>query len=186
MNRHLPVLAVAIALGLSPFANAADAQDDGKMKPSKAAQMMMDDDAKDFFETAASANQFEVESSQLALERATDPALKSFAQRMVKDHRKSGEELKALARKKNVTLSTKLLKRHEVMLNDLRNEKQGEAFDDEYRDKMVVSHKEAVSLFDEAARDAKDPDVQAFAARTLPTLQDHGGAAQKLPQPQKR
>lgn len=187
MKRLSYILAVAMAAILSPFANADDVPNpEKKMQPSRAMQLLMDDNAKDFFETAASANQFEIESSQLALQRVSDPALKSYAQRMVKDHEQAGRELKALARKKDVTLSTQLLKRHAAMLKDLRDEKQGPEFDEEYRNKMIASHKEAVSLFDEAARDAKDPDVKAFAAKTLPTLQAHGGSAQELPEPRKR
>lgn len=187
MKRLSYVLAVAMAAILSPFANAGDEQGaDRKMQPSRVMQVLLDDNPKDFFETAASANLFEIESSQLALQRASDPALKSFARRMVKDHEKAGRELKALARKKDVTLSTQLLKRHAAMLDDLRDEPQGVEFDDEYRRKMIASHKEAVSLFDEVARDATDPDIKAFAARTLPTLQAHGGSARELPEPQKR
>jgi len=184
MKRLSYILAVAMAAILSPFANAADAQrPEKKMEPSRVMQVLLDDNAKDFFETAASANLFEIESSQLALQRATDPALKAFAKRMVQDHEKAGRELKALARKKDVTLSTQLLRRHKAMLDDLRDEKQGPEFDDEYRRKMIASHKEAVSLFDEVATDAKDPDIKAFAAKTLPTLQAHGGSAQELREP---
>ena len=187
MKRILSPFALAIALGLSPIANAEDApREQDKMKPSRAVQLLLDDGNKDFFETAASANLFEIESSQLALQRATDPGLKAFARRMVSEHKQAGEELKRLARKKNVTLSTQLLKRHEVMLDSLRDEKQGEAFDDEYRDKMIASHMEVVALFDEVARDSKDPDVRAFAAKTLPTLQAHGGSAKKLLEPEQR
>ena len=184
MKRLSYIFAVAMAAILSPFANAADAQrPEKKMEPSRVMQVLLDDNAKDFFETAASANLFEIESSQLALQRATDPALKAFAKRMVQDHEKAGRELKALARKKDVTLSTQLLRRHKAMLDDLRDEKQGPEFDDEYRRKMIASHKEAVSLFDEVATDAKDPDIKAFAAKTLPTLQAHGGSAQELREP---
>lgn len=176
--------AFALALAAAPAAWADDARTQAEpMQPSRAAQALMGDDAKDFFETAASANQFEIESSKLALERATDPALKSYAQKMVKDHEKAGEDLKALARKKDTIVPASLLRRHQAMLDDLRNEQPGKAFDDEYRDKMVLSHKEAVSLFDEAARDSRDPEIKAFAAKMLPTLQAHGGAAKALPKP---
>lgn len=150
------------------------------MKPSGAAQAIMSDDVKDFFESAASSNQFEIDSSRLAAERATDPALKEYAQTMIVDHGKAGKDLEKLAKDKGVTLPTRLLKRHQAMLDDLKNEKAGEAFDDEYRDKMVTSHKEAVSLFDEHAKKSADRDVQAFAARLLPKLQAHGAHATEL------
>lgn len=151
------------------------------MEPSKTLEAVMSKDTQDFFESAASAGMFEIEASKLALQRATDPALKDFAKMMVADHTKASEELKALAAKKNVTLPTAMLKRHEAMLKDLKHEKDGDEFDDEYRDKMISSHKEAVSLFDKHARKSDDPDVQAFAAKMLPKLQEHGGKAKELP-----
>jgi putative membrane protein len=153
------------------------------MKPSTAAKVLMDDDTKDFFETAASANQFEIESSKMAKKMATDPALKEFANHMIKDHTKASRDLQTLAKKKGVALDVKLLKRHQAMLDDLRDEQPGKDFDEEYRAKMIASHKEAVSLFDEAAQDNKDTEIRAFAAKTLPTLQKHGGMAKKLPEP---
>lgn len=184
LSSYAKVLLSAVGFGLASAAGAEDrTADDGRMEPSKAMQAVMDDDVKDFFETAASSNQFEIDSSRLAAERVTDPALKTYAQKMIKDHGKAGDELEKLARKKSVMLPTRLLKRHEAMLKDPRNEKPGADFDDEYRDKMISSYKEAVSLFDEAARDSKDADVKAFAAKTLPTLQDHDGLARKLPKP---
>jgi putative membrane protein len=183
MNILAKGLVVSLWLALVPPAFAGDEAKSDMMKPSKAMQAVMDDDTKGFFETAASANQFEIEASRIASQQATDPALKEFAAKMIKDHSQAGAELQALARKKNTTTDTALLRRHEAMLKDLKNEKPGKAFDDEYRDKMITSHKEAVSLFDEQARDGKDPDVKAFAAKLLPKLQAHGGAAQHLPKP---
>ncbi|WP_162258055.1 MULTISPECIES: DUF4142 domain-containing protein [unclassified Hydrogenophaga] len=37
-----------------------------------------------------------------------------------------------------------------------------------------------VQLFEEAAREARDPDVKAFADRHLPTVRDHLQTARKL------
>ncbi len=41
-------------------------------------------------------------------------------------------------------------------------------------DHMVKDHEQAVALFQAASTDANvDPDLQALAKKTLPTLQDH-------------
>jgi len=45
---------------------------------------------------------------------------------------------------------------------------------------MVKDHEEAVSLFDEEAKTGKDPELKAFAAKTLPTLKDHLKMAKAL------
>ncbi|TCU07038.1 uncharacterized protein DUF4142 [Rhizobium sullae] len=49
----------------------------------------------DFVQEAATSVMFEIESSKLAMER-TDNATKAFAQQMITDHQKTGEELKRL------------------------------------------------------------------------------------------
>lgn len=167
---------ILLAATLSPAASAQQ-----PMEPSAGVQAVMSSDLKDFFETAASSNRFEIESSKLALKRATEPALKDYAKKMVADHEKAGRDLQKLAEQKGVALPDQLLRRHQMMLEGLREEDDGNDFDDEYRDKMITSHKEAVSLFDEAAKKSPDKDVKAFAAKMLPKLQEHGGQAKALP-----
>src|SRR5687767_14564169 len=43
-------------------------------------------DTQQFFEKAASSNQFEIESGRLAAQKASSPQLKAFGQKMVADH----------------------------------------------------------------------------------------------------
>ena len=49
----------------------------------------------------------------------------------------------------------------------------GDAFDREYINMMVKDHEKDVKEFEKASTKAKDPDVRAFAAKTLPTLREH-------------
>lgn len=161
---------------LAPFAAGAAEP----MKPSTAGKLLIDDDTKEFFDAAASANLLEVEASRLALQRAQDPEIKAFAQQMVTDHTKASEELKTLAQKKGVTLPTKMMDRHQAIYDELKDEKTAKEFEEAYREAMVASHKEAVTLFDEVAEDNKDAEVKTFAAKMLPKLQSHGGKAKEL------
>src|ERR1051325_7780136 len=59
-----------------------------------------------FLKEAAQGGMTEVTLGQLASEKAKDDAVKSFGQRMVKDHGKSNEELQKLAHTEGVTLPT--------------------------------------------------------------------------------
>ena len=138
------------------------------------------DDNQKFFEEAASANKLEVESGRLAAMKASNPQLKAFGQQMVTDHSKAGQELQTLAAKKGVTLPISMSKDDQQKLDKLR-EKAGKDFDQEFRDLMVDSHEQAVSLFEDTAKDATDPEVKAFATRMLPTLQHHERQANALP-----
>jgi putative membrane protein len=114
----------------------------------------------------------EVEHSRLATRNASSPQVKRFAQRMVDDHQKAGEELKVLASQREVTLATKLDDQHQATHDDLAKLK-GAAFDQAYMAHMVKAHLQAVAAFQQEARDGKDPEVKAWAAKTLPTLQEH-------------
>jgi putative membrane protein len=150
------------------------------MKPSGAMEAVMSNSEKDFFESAASSNMFEVQASKLAQTKASDPKLKAFAEKMISDHTEASDKLMTLAQSKNVTLPTTLLKRHQSMLDALNKDKPGKDFDEDYKNKMVMTHKEAISLFDQTAKNAKDPEVKSFAAMLLPKLQMHGGMANDL------
>jgi putative membrane protein len=151
-----------------------------QMKPSGAIEAVMSDDPSDFYESAASLNQLEIEASKLALERSTDADIKAYANTMVKDHTAASQKLTNLATSKNVDLPKELLKRHQLMLDSLKEQDAGPGFDSNYRTKMLLSHKEAISLFDQSSKESPDPDIRKFAMSMMSTLQDHGSRAQKL------
>jgi predicted outer membrane protein len=56
----------------------------------------------------------------------------------------------------------------------------GAEFDREYMKQMVKDHEDAVSDFQKQSTRAKDPDIRAFAARTLPALQEHLRMAREI------
>lgn len=56
----------------------------------------------------------------------------------------------------------------------------GAEFDREYMKHMVADHEKTVSDFKKQAGSGKDPELKGFAAKTLPTLQEHLDMAQKL------
>ncbi|MTE01287.1 DUF4142 domain-containing protein [Paracoccus sp. YIM 132242] len=123
-----------------------------------------------FVGMAASSNAFEIRSSQMATDKATDPALKDFAARMIADHEKAGADLKAAAG--DIPLPAEPTAEHMAMIGLLENAR-GAEFDNLYKTMQVRAHAEAVGLFQTFAETGSDPDLQAFAAATLPTLEEH-------------
>jgi putative membrane protein len=114
----------------------------------------------------------EVELGKLAAEKASSDAVKQFGQRMVDDHSKANDELKTLAQNKKITLPTEIGP-DEKALRDRLTKLSGPAFDQAYMKAMVNDHLKDVSEFRTESRSGKDPDVKAWAARTLPTLEEH-------------
>ncbi|GAB3875139.1 hypothetical protein GCM10028824_29730 [Hymenobacter segetis] len=131
----------------------------------------MDYDSK-FMTKAASGGMLEVELGKQVAARAVTPQAKEFAKKMVSDHTKANAELMALAAKKNITLPTALGNDHQKVLKDVA-EKKGVKMDQEYMKEMLKDHEEDVKEFTDASIKASDPDIKAFAAKTLPVLKMH-------------
>lgn len=129
------------------------------------------DDAK-FATGAANAGLAEVAVGQLASEKATNAKIKDFAKMMVTDHTKANDELAAIAKTKNISLPSAPDDEHQKMKADLAA-KSGADFDKAYVDAMVNGHKKVASMFEDAAKNCKDADLKAFAAKTLPTIKHH-------------
>jgi putative membrane protein len=130
------------------------------------------DDDKDFVMKAAQGGMAEVTMGNLASAGGSNADVKAFGQRMVTDHSKANDELKSLAMSKGLALPSDAGKEHQEMIDKL-SKKTGKDFDQEYMKGMVEDHEKDVKEFEKASRDAKDPDIKAWAAKTLPTLQEH-------------
>jgi putative membrane protein len=129
-------------------------------------------DDNDFMTEAAQGGMAEVELGKLAASKATNAEVKKFGQLMVSDHSKANGELKALAAKKGVTLPTDTDSEAKATIDDLKG-RSGADFDKEYVENMYEDHKHDVAAFEDEAQNASDPDVRAFASKTLPTLKKH-------------
>ncbi len=129
------------------------------------------DDAK-FVTTAANDGMAEVDAGKMAQQKASNPRVKSFADMMVTDHTKAGNELAVIAKTKNITLPAAPDADAQKMADDL-GKKSGKDFDKAYVKGMVEGHEKAVQLFTDASNNCKDADLKAFATKTLPTLKMH-------------
>jgi putative membrane protein len=125
-----------------------------------------------FAEKAAMGGIMEVEAGKIAVEKATNPDVKAFGQKMIDDHSKINESLKDLAVKKNMILPTMMSESQQKDLNDLRK-KTGSDFDKQYVKMMVNDHKDDVDEFQKEVDKLNDMDLKNFAINTLPTLQTH-------------
>ena len=125
-----------------------------------------------FITEALQGGMAEVELGKLASEKASNDAVKQFGKRMAEDHGKAGDELKKLAEDKGVKPPMDMGAKHKK-LHDRLAKLSGAEFDRVYVDEMVKDHRKDVKDFQREAEKAKDPDLKAWAAKTLPTLQDH-------------
>ena len=126
-----------------------------------------------FMKKAAGAGMKEIDVSRAVFDRLSNRHAKDLAQMMITDHTAANEELMALAANKGVTLPAE-----DVSVSADWAKKSGD-LDRAYAKEMVSDHVGAVKLFENATQ-STDPDVAAFAKKTLPALQHHLAMAQDL------
>lgn len=163
----------AIALGtlLSVPVAFAQLKSDQKIDNSDAAAM----------KSLAQGNLAEIELGKLAAAKAQSPDVKSFGQKMVDDHGRMYEELKALAKAKSVALPDV------VSLKDLAGKKMlerhsGPDFDKSYLSEMVKDHEKDLKEVQDLAAKAKDAEFRAAMQKASGTIKEHLQLAQRLSQ----
>jgi putative membrane protein len=133
-----------------------------------------------FAMTAAMGGMAEVEMSRLALTKGSSDAVKQYAQKMIDDHTAANAELMQLATSKGITLPAAPDPKMRAMMTRM-DRLSGADFDREYI--MMAGnkdHQKMEKLFrDESAR-GRDADLKAFAAKTLPVVQQHLQMARDL------
>lgn len=130
------------------------------------------EDATDFAVRAANGGMLEVQLSQLALKKSPTPALREYADMMIKDHEKANAELKSLAVKENIKLPG-IMGQDDQETYEKMDELTGSDFNAQYAKTMLNSHKKTVKMFEKAAEDVTNAGVRDFAIKTLPTLKMH-------------
>ncbi|MCM5682719.1 DUF4142 domain-containing protein [Schlegelella sp. S2-27] len=133
-----------------------------------------------FLTGAATAGLLEVAAARAAAQKATHAGVKAYAGMLLKDHTATNAELRALAAKKQLDLPAEIGAGQAPTLAALTNAS-GAAFDRMFVQTVVSAHRSDIALFEQAARDARDADVRAFAGKALPKLREHLSAALKLP-----
>jgi putative membrane protein len=147
----------------------------------------------------------EVELAKMAKERASNAEVKQFAQMMIEDHTKAGDQLKQIATTYAIPQDAKIDEKHKDLMDKL-SKATGSDFDKEYMNAMVDGHQDAVrdlrsrvdenrSLSDritgknpesranvkpEPADNHVDASINEWAANTLPTVERHLDRAKQI------
>ncbi|HTL07839.1 MAG TPA: DUF4142 domain-containing protein [Chitinophagaceae bacterium] len=126
----------------------------------------------DFAVAAADGGMMEVELGTMASKKGVSPEIKKLGAMMVKDHSAANNELKAVAKTKNITLPAGLSDKCRKKVQDL-TEKTGADFDKAYADLMVSDHKDDIDEFKKEANSGKDSVLTAWARKKVPVLEHH-------------
>jgi putative membrane protein len=134
-----------------------------------------------FIEDQLEDSQAEVTLGRIASEKVTDPQVREFAQMMVRDYEKAAEELRQLAARAGVQVSTPKPDRDHSEIQEDLTKLSGHDFDRKYIDAMVDEHEDTVRELQKKA-DSTTAEVHDWVAKTLPTMRQHLERARQLKQ----
>jgi len=151
------------------------AHQDGVM--SAASQSEMKDTQ--FARAAAQGGMAEIQLGKLADARGANEAVKAFGERMVVQHGAAGDQLKAAAQKENMMLPASVNPKDQLTYDRLAR-LNGSAFDRAYARDMVEDHEKDLQAFQNEANNGNNENIKAFAAQTIPMIQEHLNQAREM------
>lgn len=177
MPYRLLLACALIAAPVALLAQSAATQTTGQQVAAAQAGM----DAQTFVEKAAISNMFEVESGELALEKAEDPKIRALAEEMVRDHGSASQTLESTLDEAGVEvrMPDQMDAEHRQKLEQLQAA-EGAEFERMYLEMLAEGHEKDVSLFEQYAQSGDNDALKQFASETLPTLQEHKRDVEEL------
>ena len=137
------------------------------------------DQDKSFLTMAAQSDQNEIKLSQLAQEKATNPDVKAFAEKMVTEHKQMSESMKSFADSWGIPPPEGPDADHQKELDKL-NGLSGADFDKEYISQMVSDHATALTAFTSEAKSTKDASFRAVVLKGKTRVAAHKNMAYDL------
>ncbi|MDQ0068486.1 putative membrane protein [Variovorax boronicumulans] len=123
---------------------------------------------------------YEVQVSRLAMNRANSGSVQDYARTLVDHHTRANNELIALLRAKGIKPPDMIPRDKRVKLDRLSSVP-ARQFDRMYIQTVGIEDHEAdIAVFERASREVADPELHAFAQKTLPVLRSHLDAARSL------
>lgn len=136
-------------------------------------------DAQEFVNKAASGGMFEVQSSELALERTQNADVQSFAEMMITDHSANNQELMSIAQEQGLTVPAEIAGQPAEHMQAIQAA-EGEEFDPVYIEHQIAAHESDIDLFQTYAEAGDVEPLVSYAETTLPILQQHLDQAHEL------
>jgi putative membrane protein len=125
-----------------------------------------------FVSKALQGGMAEVQLGQLTLQKSSNDQVKQFAQRMIDDHTKLGEQLKPVAQQLGVSDPNGVSKKDKATMAKLQG-LSGPAYDEAYIRDMVKDHKQDLSEFQTEASSGQDQTVKDAANQGSKVIAQH-------------
>lgn len=175
------VLAALAALILSGTPLAQDQVDVGRGENREADLAQSITDAEQFVGIAGVGNNFEIQSSQIALEKAQNSEVRAFAEMMIAEHTAMNEKLLAAMTEAALPFAppNDIDQSSAEKMDDIRTIT-ADQFDRTYLRWQIQTHQVSEALFAAYAEGGDNEVLKRFAAEGLPAIQQHLVRLQEL------
>jgi len=134
-----------------------------------------------FLAHAGSANQYEIQASQLALQASANPGVRNLANVIIADHNAMGQQVAAAAASAGLAPPPPtLLPAEQSMLDQLRASGTGPSFDMTYQQQQISAHQQAIQMMQNYAASGDVPALRTVASGAIPVMQKHLAMAQQI------
>ncbi|HKO16800.1 MAG TPA: DUF4142 domain-containing protein [Gemmatimonadaceae bacterium] len=136
------------------------------------------------------ANSGEVGEARVAERKATNAAVKKYAQQIARDHQALLDESTAFAKQHTIMPDTTqdavadLMKGAHDEIQDLSNKPAGRDFDADYIDKQIDGHKDVLDKLKDAESATTNPQLKTMLTKTIGKVQEHLTKAEDIKQNQ--
>jgi putative membrane protein len=139
-----------------------------------------------YLSAAAASDQFEIQSSQLALSQAQRPEIREFAEMLVMHHMQTTQRLATAAQESGISPPpAALTPAQQRMLAELQQAPAG-AFDRVYLRQQVPAHQTALMLHHNYALGGDNPELRRVAASAVTVVQRHLDEIRRIDPPRRR
>lgn len=128
--------------------------------------------ARPYVMKAGAGDLYEIQSSQIALQKSRNRQVRALATMLITHHRMTTRDVTAAARRDGLRPAAPMLEPHQrAMIADLR--KPTRDFDRLFLDQQRTAHEEALRLHENYARSGDRPALRMAATKAVPIVQGH-------------
>ena len=138
----------------------------------------------EFLNIAAQADMTTVHLGKLAQEKSSAEGIKDFGKKLVQDHTHDYALLSELANKTGESIPKGIDAQNDREISHLDRYK-GKTFDRQFLAAETAAHEKLIKAFKEEAEHGNNPDIKAYASKTLPVIEGHLHQAEDLLKPGK-
>ena len=129
---------------------------------------------------AGAGDLYEIQASQIAVRRARDPQVRSFARMLVRDHTRTTRQVLAAARASGLRPRPAMLEPAQRRMIAELNHAPARSFDQLYLSQQIPAHEGALDLHRDYARSGDVAALRRVAAGALPVVEGHLAQARRL------